>query len=181
MAGALYPQGIPIYPQDKLPQLIKELEADECVFAYSDVKYETVMAISAIVNAAGANFTLLGPKSTSIKSTKPVISVCAVRTGSGKSQTSRKIIEILMDNNLKVIAVRHPMPYGDLVAQRVQRFATVEDLKKQIAQLRKWKNTSSCEARHIICRWIMKLFCDAENDPDGCDVICTEETMTFLL
>ncbi|NLC45386.1 MAG: GTPase, partial [Clostridiales bacterium] len=123
LAGDLYPEGIPIYSQDKLPELIKELEVDECVFAYSDVKYETVMAISAIVNANGANFTLLGPNSTSIKSTKPVISVCAVRTGSGKSQTSRKIIEILMENGLKVIAVRHPMPYGDLVAQRVQRFA----------------------------------------------------------
>ena len=130
LAGSLYPEGIPIYPQDKLPQLIKELDVDECVFAYSDVKYENVMAISAIVNTAGANFTLLGPKSTSLKSTKPVISVCAIRTGSGKSQTSRKIIEILMENNLKVIAVRHPMPYGNLVAQKVQRFATIDDLKK---------------------------------------------------
>ena len=97
LAGSLYPQGIPIYSQNKLPELIRELDVDECVFAYSDVSYETVMGISAIVNAAGADFTLLGPKSTSIKSTKPVISVCAVRTGSGKSQTSRKIIELLME------------------------------------------------------------------------------------
>ena len=174
LAGALYPQGIPIYPQDKLPQLIKELEADECVFAYSDVKYETVMAISAIVNAAGANFTLLGPKSTSIKSTKPVISVCAVRTGSGKSQTSRKIIEILMDNNLKVIAVRHPMPYGDLVAQRVQRFATVEDLKKHNCTVEEMEEYEPhVERGNIIYAGVdyEAILRDAENDPDGCDVI----------
>ena len=118
LAGDLYPQGIPIYAQDKLADLIKELDVDECVFAYSDVNYQGVMAISAIVNAAGADFTLLGPKNTAIESTKPVISVCAVRTGSGKSQTSRKIIELLMEKNLKVIAIRHPMPYGDLVAQK---------------------------------------------------------------
>ena len=130
LAGSLYPDGIPIYSQDKLAELIKELNVDECVFAYSDVSYQNLMNVSAIVNSAGADFTLLGPKSTALKSTKPVISVCAVRTGSGKSQTSRKIIELLMENNLKVVAVRHPMPYGDLVAQRVQRFSTVEDLKK---------------------------------------------------
>ncbi|HHX18312.1 MAG TPA: GTPase, partial [Clostridium sp.] len=130
LAGSLYPDGIPIYSQDKLAELIKELKVDECIFAYSDVSYQNIMNISAIVNSAGADFTLLGPKNTALKSTKPVISVCAVRTGSGKSQTSRKIIELLMENNLKVVAVRHPMPYGDLVAQRVQRFATVEDLKK---------------------------------------------------
>ena len=118
LAGSLYPEGIPIYSQDKLPELIKELDADECVFAYSDVNYQKVMSISAIVNAAGADFTLLGPKNTQVKSTKPLISVCAVRTGSGKSQTSRKIIEILMEKNLKVIAIRHPMPYGDLVDGR---------------------------------------------------------------
>ena len=93
LAGELYPEGIPIYPQDKLPELIKELEADECVFAYSDVTYDKVMGISAIVNEAGADFKILGTRSTMIESTKPVISVCAVRTGTGKSQTSRKIIE----------------------------------------------------------------------------------------
>ena len=96
LAGKLYPEGIPIYSQDKLPELIRDFDVDECIFAYSDVSYETVMGVSAIVNAAGADFTLLGPKNTSLKSTKPVISVCAVRTGSGKSQTSRKIIEILI-------------------------------------------------------------------------------------
>src|SRR5690606_3199360 len=108
----------------------KELQVDECVFAYSDIGYEEVMGIGAIVNAAGANFKLLGTNQTMLKSKKPVISVCAVRTGSGKSQTSRKVIETLLEYGLKVIAVRHPMPYGDLNAQRVQRFATVDDLKK---------------------------------------------------
>ena len=130
LAGDLYPQGIPIYAQSELPRLIKELDVDTCVFSYSDVSYQQVMELSAIVNAYGANFELLGPKYTQIKSTKPVISVGAVRTGCGKSQTSRRIIEVLMEMGLKVVAVRHPMPYGNLVAQKVQRFATIEDLKK---------------------------------------------------
>ena len=130
LAGELYPQGIPIYAETDLPKLIKELKADICVFSYSDVTYNKVMGVSAIVNAAGADFMLLGPSKTQIKSTKPVISVCAVRTGCGKSQTSRKVIEVLMEMGLKVVAVRHPMPYGNLVEQKVQRFATVDDLKK---------------------------------------------------
>jgi len=129
LAGELYPEGIPIYAQDDLERLIKELDADTCVFSYSDVSYSEVMTLSAIVNNAGANFEFLGPKKTQIKSTKPVIAVGAVRTGCGKSQTSRRVIEVLMEMGLKVVAVRHPMPYGDLVAQKVQRFATVEDLK----------------------------------------------------
>jgi predicted GTPase len=130
LAGKLYPQGIPIHLEADLPGLIRELKVDECVFAYSDVPYNHVMGVGAIVNAAGATFTLLGPNATQLKSIKPVIGVCAVRTGSGKSQTSRKIVQMLMARGLKVVAVRHPMPYGDLVAQKVQRFATVEDLKK---------------------------------------------------
>ena len=130
LAGKFYPNGIPIYSQDQLPALIEELKVNECVFAFSDISYEEVMGIGAIVNAAGADFKLLGPNNTMLKSKKPVISVCAVRTGTGKSQTSRKIIETLLEQGLKVIAVRHPMPYGDLNAQRVQRFASVEDLKK---------------------------------------------------
>ena len=129
LAGELYPAGIPIYAQDQLASLIKEYNVDECVFAYSDISYHTLMGVSAIVNAAGADFRLLGPKNTSLKSEKPVVSVCAVRTGAGKSQTSRKVIELLMEKGLHVVAVRHPMPYGDLNAQRVQRFATIEDLK----------------------------------------------------
>ena len=130
LAGDLYPQGIPIHAETDLVKLISELKADICVFSYSDVTYHKVMGVSAIVNAAGADFMLLGPSNTQIKSTKPVISVCAVRTGCGKSQTSRKVIEVLMEMGLRVVAVRHPMPYGNLVEQKVQRFATIEDLKK---------------------------------------------------
>lgn len=130
LAGKLYPQGILIYAESEVEKLIKDLKVDICVFSYSDVTYHKVMGISAIVNAAGADFMLLGPSKTQIKSTKPVISVCAVRTGCGKSQTSRKVIEVLMEMGLKVVAVRHPMPYGNLVEQKVQRFATVDDLKK---------------------------------------------------
>ena len=174
LAGKLYPEGIPIYAQERLPELIKELDVDECIFAYSDVSYETVMNIGAIVNAAGANFTLLGPKATMLKSSKPVISVCAVRTGSGKSQTSRKIIEELMGHGLKVIAVRHPMPYGDLNAQRVQRFATVEDLHKHNCTIEEMEEYEP----HIIRGNVIYAGVDyadilraAENDPDGCDVI----------
>lgn len=128
LAGSLYPQGIPIYAQDELPRLIKEFDVDMCAFSYSDLSYPQVMAISAIVNANGADFLLIGPKETMVKSTKPLIAIGAVRTGCGKSQTSRRIIEVLMKHGIKVVAIRHPMPYGDLVAQKVQRFATVEDL-----------------------------------------------------
>jgi predicted GTPase len=131
LAGRLYPRGIPVYAEAELPKLIERLGVDECVFSYSDMPYARVMGMSALVNAAGASFTLLGPKDTQIRSTKPVVAVCAVRTGSGKSQTSRKLVRMLMARGVKVVAVRHPMPYGDLARQRVQRFATLEDLKKQ--------------------------------------------------
>ncbi|MFK4998935.1 cyclic 2,3-diphosphoglycerate synthase [Bacillus sp. N9] len=157
-----------------MPELIQELQVDECVFAYSDVSYEDVMGVSAIVNAAGANFTLLGPKSTMLKSNKPVISVCAVRTGTGKSQTSRKIIETLLEHNLKVVAVRHPMPYGDLNAQRVQRFATVEDLKKHNCTIEEMEEYEPhVERGNIIYAGVdyADILEAAENDPDGCDVI----------
>jgi len=130
LAGDLYPDGIPIHAEEELISLIKELNVDDCVFSYSDVPYGYVMSKSAVVNAAGANFVLLGTKDTMIKSTKPLISVTAIRTGCGKSQTSRRIVEILMGKGLKVVAIRHPMPYGDLVAQAVQRFENVDDLKK---------------------------------------------------
>lgn len=130
LAGPLYPQGIPIFSESELPALIKDYSIDECVFSYSDVPYAHVMSLSAIVNAAGASFTLLGPKDTQLRSTKPIISVCAVRTGSGKSQTSRKIVQMLMKRGLKVVAIRHPMPYGNLAAQKVQRFAKIEDLAR---------------------------------------------------
>lgn len=174
LAGSLYPEGIPIYSQDKLEDLIVELKIDECVFAYSDVTYQAVMGLSAIVNTAGADFTLLGPKSTSIKSSKPLISVCAVRTGAGKSQTSRKVIEELMEKGLKVVAVRHPMPYGDLVAQKLQRFATVDDLKKHDCTIEEMEEYEPHVDRgNIIYSGVdyEAILRAAENDPDGCDVI----------
>jgi len=130
LAGKLYPAGIPIEAEDKLVDLIKKYKVQDCVFAYSDVTYQHVMKMSAIVNAAGASFVLLGPADTQVKSTKPLIAVGAVRTGAGKSQTSRKIVELLMEKGIKVVAIRHPMPYGNLVEQKVQRFAKVADLAK---------------------------------------------------
>lgn len=174
LAGKLYPEGIPIYSQDELPKLIKELEVDECVFAFSDLSYEDVMGISAVVNAAGADFKLLGPNSTMLKSKKPVISVTAVRTGTGKSQTSRKIIESLLKKGLKVVAVRHPMPYGDLTAQRVQRFATVDDLKKHDCTIEEMEEYEPHVTRgNIVYAGVdyADILEAAENDPDGCDVI----------
>lgn len=131
LSGPLYPEGIPIYHEEKLSQLIKEHNVDEVVFAYSDLPYHYVMEKSALVNAAGADFILLGPKSTMIKSEKPVIAICAVRTGCGKSQVSRKIFELLRERNLKVASIRHPMPYDpDLTTQVCQRFATYDDLDR---------------------------------------------------
>lgn len=130
LAGKLYPEGIPIYPEEELPELIKKYDVDEVVFAYSDVSHEYVMHKASIVNASGADFKLMGPKSTMLKSKKPVIAVTAVRTGCGKSQTSRKVFRILRDMGFKVVSIRHPMPYGDLVKQRAQRFASYEDLDR---------------------------------------------------
>ena len=130
LAGKLYPDGIPIFAEEELSKLIKENDIDEVFFSYSDTPHEYVMHKASEVQAAGASFTLLGPKETMIKSTKPVISVCAVRTGCGKSQTSRKIAILLKNKGRKVVAIRHPMPYGDLAKQAVQRFATYDDMIK---------------------------------------------------
>lgn len=130
LAGELYPNGIPILAEEDMEKIIKEKNVDAVVFAYSDVPHEHVMDLASRAHAAGADFWLLGPKSTMIKSSKPVIAVTAVRTGSGKSQTSRKVFKLLRDRGLKVVSIRHPMPYGDLVKQRVQRFASYEDLDK---------------------------------------------------
>jgi len=130
LAGPLYTKGIPIYPEEKLPELIKKHNIDLVVFAYSDVSHEHVMHKASIALSCGADFMLLGPKSTQLKSTKPVIAVCAVRTGSGKSQTSRKIVSILRNRGLRTVVIRHPMPYGDLEKETVERFATYEDLEK---------------------------------------------------
>ncbi|MDR1992241.1 MAG: cyclic 2,3-diphosphoglycerate synthase [Nitrososphaerota archaeon] len=174
LAGDLYPQGIPIYPQDDLQTLIKEYEIDECIFAYSDIPYIKVMNLSAQVNAAGADFTLLGCKNTMLKSIKPVIAVGAVRTGCGKSQTSRRVAEILMARGLKVIAIRHPMPYGDLVAQKVQRFATIEDLKKHQCTIEEMEEYEPHITRgNVIYAGVdyKAILRAAENDPNGCDII----------
>jgi predicted GTPase len=130
LAGEFYPQGIDIYPESQLIELIEKFDVHDVYFAYSDVPYQYVMSKSAEVMNAGANFILLGPNETMLKSSKPVVSVCAVRTGCGKSQTTRKVAAILKEMGYKVAAIRHPMPYGDLVAQRVQKFENLEDLKK---------------------------------------------------
>ena len=128
LAGALYPNGIPIYPESELPTLIRILGVDQVVFAYSDVQHQYVMGKAATVIAAGADFRLMGPRDTMVASNKPVVAVCAVRTGSGKSQTTRYVAGMLQEMGKKVVAIRHPMPYGDLVKQRVQRFASYSDL-----------------------------------------------------
>jgi predicted GTPase len=174
LAGDLYPDGIPIYAEEDLVRLIKEFNVDDCVFSYSDVPYQRVMALSAVVNAAGANFVLIGPKETMLKSTKPVIAVGAVRTGCGKSQTSRKVIEYLMEKGLKVVAVRHPMPYGNLVSQKVQRFATLQDLDKHKCTIEEMEEYEP----HVVRGNVIYAGVDyeailraAENDPAGCDVI----------
>lgn len=130
LSGNLYPQGIEIFPEEELVELIKEKKADLVVFSYSDITHEYVMHKASQVLAAGADFQLMGVKSTQIKANKPVVSVCAVRTGSGKSQTTRMVSKIMIEMGYKVAAIRHPMPYGDLVKQRVQRFATYQDLDK---------------------------------------------------
>ncbi len=188
----LYPKGIRIYPESKLAELIKEFDVDDCVFAYSDKPYSYVMGISAIVNAAGANFWLMGPKDTMVKSKKPVIAVGATRTGCGKSQTSRKIIEYLVGMGFRVVAVRHPMPYDpDLNKQIVQRFAEVADLKYQNCTIEEMEEYEPhvVTKRNVIYagvdyeailkggktkdpqtgKWVEMA--GAENDPDGCDIV----------
>ena len=188
----LYPKGIKIYPESKLAELIKKFDVDDCVFAYSDKPYAYVMGISAIVNAAGANFWLMGPKDTMVKSKKPVIAVGATRTGCGKSQTSRKIIEYLVGMGFRVVAVRHPMPYDpDLNKQIVQRFACVDDLKYQNCTIEEMEEYEPhvVTKRNVIYagvdyeailkggktkdpqtgKWIEMA--GAENDPDGCDIV----------
>ena len=130
LAGTRYPEGIPIHPEEDLSRLIGELEVDEVVFSYSDVSHEYVMHRGSEALAAGASFTLLGPKATMLPAEKPVVAICAVRTGAGKSQTTRAVIRALKGQGRNPVAVRHPMPYGNLVAQRVQRFATYDDLQE---------------------------------------------------
>ncbi len=131
LAGPRYPAGIPIYSESELPALIRDLKVNQVVFAYSDVSHQYVMERASIALAAGADFRLIGPDATMLRADKPVIAVCAVRTGCGKSQTTRHVADILQRMGKKVVAVRHPMPYGDLVRQRVQRFASYDDLDAQ--------------------------------------------------
>jgi len=130
LAGELYPNGIPIESEANLVNLIKENNIDEVVLSYSDLPFSYVMEKASLVLASGADFKLLGPNNSMLKSKKPIISICAVRTGSGKSQTTRRVLDILKNKGLKVVSIRHPMPYGNLVKQKVQRFATYEDLDK---------------------------------------------------
>jgi predicted GTPase len=174
LAGPLYPEGIPIYAEEKLTALIAEHHVQECVFSYSDVSYAHVMGVSAKVMAAGSSFTILGPTDTQVRSTKPVVAVCAIRTGAGKSQTSRRVVEVLMGLGLKVVAIRHPMPYGNLLLQKVQRFAQISDLEKHECTIEEMEEYEP----HIVRGNVIYSGDDyeaivraAESDPDGCDVI----------
>jgi predicted GTPase len=174
LAGPLYPDGIPIFAEEKLTDLIREHHVHECVFSYSDVSYAHVMGVSARVMAAGSSFTILGPTDTQVKSTKPVVAVCAIRTGAGKSQTSRRVVEVLMGLGLKVVAIRHPMPYGNLLLQKVQRFAQISDLEKHECTIEEMEEYEP----HIVRGNVIYSGDDyeaivraAEQDPDGCDVI----------
>ena len=174
LAGRLYPDGIPIFDEDRLPELIKKYKVNDCIFSYSDVPYQKVMSVSAIVNSSGANFILLGPDDTMLKSSKPVIAVGAVRTGCGKSQTSRRVIELLMAKGLKVVAIRHPMPYGDLIDQRVQRFASIKDLEKHKCTVEEMEEYEPHIVRgNVIYAGVdyEAILREAEKDPKGCDVI----------
>ena len=174
LAGPLYPEGIPIFAEEKLTALIGEHRVQECVFSYSDVSYAHVMGVSATVMAAGSSFTILGPTDTEVRSTKPVVAVCAIRTGAGKSQTSRRVVEVLMGLGLKVVAIRHPMPYGNLLLQKVQRFAQISDLEKHDCTIEEMEEYEP----HIVRGNVIYSGDDyeaivraAEQDPDGCDVI----------
>jgi predicted GTPase len=174
LAGKLYPEGIPIYAETDIEKLIKELKVDECVFSYSDIPYNRVMHIGARVNTAGADFKMLGAGKNMLKSKKPLVAVGAVRTGCGKSQTSRRVIEILMKMGLKVVAVRHPMPYGNIAEQKVQRYATLDDLVKHKCTIEEMEEYEPHVARgNVIYAGVdyQAILTAAENDPDGCDVI----------
>ena len=174
LAGKLYPDGIPIYAEADLEKLIKELKVEECVFSYSDIPYTRVMHLGARVNTAGADFKMLGAGQNMLKSKKPVVAVGAVRTGCGKSQTSRRIIEILMKMGLKVVAVRHPMPYGNIAEQKVQRYATLADLVKHKCTIEEMEEYEPHVTRgNVIYAGVdyQAILNAAENDPDGCDII----------
>ncbi len=172
LAGDLYPDGIPIVAEEELTNLIEKYKVDECVFSYSDISYQQVMNLASVINAAGADFKLLGLESTMLKSTKPVIATGAVRTGGGKSEASRRIVDVLRDHGLKVVAIRHPMPYGDLVKQAVQRFATIDDLKKHECTIEEMEEYEP----HVVRDTIIYSGIDyeailREAEKEDCDVI----------
>ncbi len=169
LTGRLYPNGIPIHPEAELVDLIKKFSVDEVVFAYSDISFNYVMSRASIVNAAGADFKLLGVRETMLKSKVPVIAVVAVRTGSGKSQTSRRVCNLLRAKGKRVVAIRHPMPYGDLVKQKVQRYATLEDLVKYECTIEEMEEYEP----HIVNGTIIysgvdyeAILCEAEKEAD---------------
>jgi len=174
LTGKHYPYGIPIKEQNDLPFLIKKLNVDVCVFSYSDISYQNMMSLASVVQAAGADFRILGPNNSMLKSLKPIIAVCATRTGCGKRQTSRKIIDYLMSRGKKVVAIRHPMPYGDLKKQIVQRFAKISDLSKYKCTIEEMEEYEP----HIVNRNVIYSGVDyldilraAEDDENGCDII----------
>lgn len=174
LAGKLYPNGIPIEDEKDLIDLVKKHNVDEVVFSYSDVQHEYVMHHASRVMAAGADFKVVGSRTTMLKSTKPVIAVCAVRTGCGKSQTTRAVANLLKKMGKKVVAVRHPMPYGDLEKQKVQRFASIDDLKKHNCTIEEMEEYEPHITRgNVIYAGVdyEAILRAAENDPAGCDVI----------
>jgi predicted GTPase len=158
LAGPLYPDGIPIFPEDELVDLIRKFSVDQVIFAYSDVSHETVMHRASIALAAGADFRLLGPKATMVKSKRPVVAICGVRTGSGKSQTTRAIAGALKAMGKRLVVVRHPMPYGDLTRQAVQRFATMDDLTRENVTIEEREEYEP----HIACGSIVYAGADYE-------------------
>lgn len=174
LAGHLYPDGIPIYPESDLPALIKKHQVHQCVFSYSDVTYQKVMSVCAIVNTAGADFVLQGTESTMLRSSKPVFAVGAVRTGGGKSEASRRIVDEFRKLGVKVVAIRHPMPYGNLAIQAVQRFETIDDIVKHKCTIEEMEEYEPHVNRDTIIYSgvdYAAILREAENDPKGCDVI----------
>ncbi|MCW3784854.1 cyclic 2,3-diphosphoglycerate synthase [Plebeiibacterium sediminum] len=174
LTGKHYPYGIPILPEEDLTYIIKKYNVDECVFSYSDTSYQKLMSLASIVQAAGADFKLLSPEHTMLKSLKPVIAVCATRTGCGKSQTSRKVIEYLMEKGKKVVAIRHPMPYGDLRQQIVQRFSSLSDLTLHKCTIEEMEEYEPHIMRgNVIYSGVdyHDILREAEDDEKGCDFI----------
>lgn len=174
LTGKHYPYGIPIKEQSDLPYLIKKLNVDVCVFSYSDISYQNMMSLASVVQAAGADFRILGPNNSMLKSLKPIIAVCATRTGCGKSQTSRKIIDYLTARGKKVVAIRHPMPYGNLKQQIVQRFSTLADLTKHKCTIEEMEEYEPHITNgNVIYSGVdyLDILRAAEDDTYGCDII----------